>query len=160
VTLPRELGKPRQLQILKSRARFRVARLRRAKARDEFQIRHERGKLSFTLLRLSAQDCRGMDGGRYGFRKPGFDELATVLRHPELPAEQRLCRRRAEEDEDARLHDLELGLEPGAAGGHLGPVRLLMDPAFASRLPLEVLDGVRDVGRRAVDSRGGERFVE
>ena len=35
-----------------------------------------------------------------------------------------------------------------------------MDPAFPARLPLEVLDRVRDVGRTAVDPDRLERLVE
>jgi len=42
----------------------------------------------------------------------------------------------------------------------IGLVRLLVDPALPSRLPLEVLDRVRDVGRRPVDPRGLEGLVE
>ena len=68
-------------------------------------------------------------------------------------AEERLRRGGAQADEDAGLHDCELGLEPREAGGDLGPVRLLVDPPLALALPLEVLDDVRDVGVRAVDAR-------
>src|SRR5205807_9324739 len=42
----------------------------------------------------------------------------------------------------------------------LGPVRLVVDAALAARLPLEVLDGVRDVDAAAVDAGGGERLVK
>ena len=58
------------------------------------------------------------------------------------------------------LDDRELGFEPRAAGRHLGPVRLLVDPALPARLPLEVLDRVRDVDGRAVDSGRLEGLVE
>src|SRR5205814_752591 len=60
----------------------------------------------------------------------------------------------------ARLHDGELRLEPGSARRHLRPVRLLVDPPLPARLPLEVLDGVRDIGRPAVDAGRLERLVE
>src|SRR5213595_3015616 len=54
----------------------------------------------------------------------------------------------------------EVLLEPGWTGHLLAPGRLLVDPAGPARLPLEVLDGVRDVGRAPVDARCVERPVE
>src|SRR5919204_451574 len=62
--------------------------------------------------------------------------------------------------EDLRLHDRKLGFEPGPAGRHLCPVRLLVDSALPARLPFEVLDGVRDVRGRAVDPGLHEGFVQ
>ena len=88
------------------------------------------------------------------------DRLAPLLRHPELAAEERLRSGRAQADEDARLDDLELGVEPRPARRHLSPRRLLMDAPLAARLPLEVLDGVRHVHRSAVDPDFRERLVE
>src|SRR5581483_2328278 len=87
-------------------------------------------------------------------------QLAAVLRDAEIAAEKRLRRSRAEADDDARLDGGELCLEPGPAGDALRPARLLVDPALPARLPLEVLDGVRDVGLRPVDARLLERPVE
>ena len=101
-----------------------------------------------------------MDRRRDRFGEVRVQQLAPVLGHAELTAEQGLRRRRAEEDQNARLDRLQLGLEPGPAGGHLGPVRFLMNPSFASRLPLEVLDGVRRVGQGTVDLGDCERLVE
>src|SRR5436190_90275 len=97
---------------------------------------------------------------RHGVREVRVEQLAAMLGDAELAAEQRLGCRRAEQDEDARLHHLELRLEPGPAGRHLGPVGLLVDPALAARLPLEMLDGVRHIDARAVDSGRLERLVE
>src|SRR5215207_8618298 len=85
-------------------------------------------------------------------REVGLDGHAALLRHPELPAEQSLRRGRAEADEHLRLDRLELGLEPRAARGDLRPVRLCVNAPLAARLPLEVLDDVRDERERTVDA--------
>src|ERR687887_611324 len=66
----------------------------------------------------------------------------------------------AEADVHLRRDDVELRVEPGPARGHLAPVRLLVDAPLAARLPLEVLDDVRDVGLPPVDPRLLERLVE
>src|SRR5919109_70307 len=86
--------------------------------------------------------------------------VAAVLRDAKVAAEQRLRGGRAEGDENARLHDRELGVQPRATRGDLGPVRLLVDAPLPARLPLEVLDDVRDVRERAVDAGLLERPVE
>jgi diguanylate cyclase (GGDEF)-like protein len=101
-----------------------------------------------------------MDGRGDGLREIGLDEPAPELSHPELAPEQRLRGGRAEQHQHSRLDDGELGLEPGTAGSHLRPVRLLVNPPLSARLPLEVLDRVRDIRVRAVDLGFGERLVE
>jgi hypothetical protein len=93
-------------------------------------------------------------------RELGVQEPAALARDPELTAEKRLRRCRAQADESGRLHDPQLGVEPGAARGDLARVRLLMDPPLPARLPFEVLHGIRDVGRGAVDPGLDERLVE
>src|SRR5438132_11991240 len=93
-------------------------------------------------------------------RQLGVEQLPPELRDAELTAEQRLCGRRAQQYEHPRLDDLQLRLEPRATGGHLRPVRLLVDAALSPRLPLEVLDGVRHVRRLTVDAGCHERLVE
>ena len=69
-------------------------------------------------------------------------------------------RGRAETDEHAWLQHRDFGVEPRPTGGDLAPVRLLMDSPLALRLPLEVLDDVRDVHLGAVDLDFLERPVE
>src|SRR3954454_11749878 len=77
----------------------------------------------------------------------GPDEEAPALAgHAELPTEERLGCCRAEEDEELRLDDGQLGFEPGSARGDLARARLRVDAPCPAGLPLEVLDGVRDVG--------------
>src|SRR5438067_1853163 len=63
-------------------------------------------------------------------------------------------------EEQARLDRVQLAIEPRPAGGDLGPVRLLVDAALPQRLPLEVLDDVRDVGLLPVDARVRHGLVE
>ena len=90
----------------------------------------------------------------------GLDRNPAHLRDAKARPEKRLRRRRAEEHEHARPDDGELGFEPRAARGLLGRVGLLMDAPLATRLPLEVLHGVRDVGLPPVDSGFVHAFVE
>ena len=102
-----------------------------------------------------------MDRRRDRLRELGLDELAAVLGHAELTRRAATARRwRRGRTSTSRLHHGQLGLEPRAAGRDLRPVRLLVDAALAARLPLEVLDGVRDVDVDAVDPRRLERLVE
>src|SRR5690348_2483553 len=101
-----------------------------------------------------------MDRRGHALGEVRLEPLAALLRDAELLAEERLRRRRAEADEHRRLHDRELRLEPGAAGHLLGPARLRVDAPLPARLPLEVLDRVRDVDLPAVDPREIERLVE
>jgi len=93
-------------------------------------------------------------------RELRLDGHAAVLADPELTTEERLRGGRAEAHEHLRLQQRELGLEPRPAGGDLRSVRFLVDAALPTRLPLEVLDDVRDVGQPAVDPGLFERVVE
>src|SRR5690242_11641331 len=101
-----------------------------------------------------------MDRGDDALRKVRLDQLAALLRDPEVAPEQGLCGGRTEADQHARPDHLELRLEPRATGCDLRPVRLLVDAALAAGLPLEVLDDVRDVDLAAVDARVLEGLVE
>ncbi len=76
-------------------------------------------------------------------------DLAAVLRHLEVLAEERLRGGGAQAHDGARADDRELGVEPGAAGADLAGVRLLVDALLAPRLPLEVLHGVDKLTRQA-----------
>ena len=101
-----------------------------------------------------------MHGRERDWRERRLERPTAVPRHPDAAAEQRLGGDRAEADEDVRPHDRELGLEPRLAGGDLGRVRPLVDPSLPTRLPLEVLDRVRQVGIRPLDPGFLERLVE
>src|SRR5436305_13928928 len=101
-----------------------------------------------------------MDRRRDVIGEVGFDPLAALARDPKLAAQQGLRGRRTQADEHARTHDGELRFEPRAAGGELAPARLRVDAALAPRLPLEVLDRVRDVRCPTIDAGKVEGVVE
>src|SRR5258705_11627713 len=84
----------------------------------------------------------------------------SVLHQLELRPHDRLRRRRAETDENLRLHGAQLGLEPGSARLDFRDARLLVDAPLAARLPFEMLDGVGDVDVAARDAGALERLVE
>src|SRR5687767_2266407 len=103
-----------------------------------------------------------MDRRDDDFRVWRLDRLSALLRHLELLAEQRLGCGGAEADDDARLDEGDLELEPWVAGRDLADVRLLVDTPLTAlgALPLEVLDRVRDVDGAAVDAGLVEGGVE
>lgn len=82
-----------------------------------------------------------------------FKELASMLREPECSAKQCLCRGCSQAYDDLRLHDGYFAFEPRLARADLPRVRLLVNAALTSFLKLEVLDGIRNVNRFAVDTR-------
>ena len=69
-------------------------------------------------------------------------------------------RRRAQTNHDFWSHRFQFGIQPGSAGGNLQRVRLLVDAAFAARLPLEMLDRISDENLFAVDAHLVESFIE
>src|SRR5581483_2177561 len=109
---------------------------------------------------LAAQHGAGVDRRRDQVGEVGVERLAAVPGEPEVLAQTGLCGRRAEQHERPRLDHRQLRLEPWPARDLLCPGRRVVDPARAARLPLEVLDRVRDVRLLPVDARFGERLVE
>src|SRR5438874_4440908 len=73
--------------------------------------------------------------------------LADTKRRPH----HGLRRRRAEQNDQARLDQLDLRLEPRPAGADLRRVRLLMEAPFAAAGEAKVLHGVGHVDPPAVD---------
>src|SRR5690348_8252165 len=108
-----------------------------------------------------AEDRRRVHGGDdvLGEARP-LDRLAALLGDLEAAAQERLRSRGPERHEHPGGHERELAVEPGAAGGDLGSVRLVVDAPLAARTPLEVLDGVRHIDVVACDAGGLERLVE
>src|SRR5688572_5971009 len=88
--------------------------------------------------------------------------LSALLRHLERLPEQRLRRRGAKADDDARLDQRDLELEPGVAGRDLADVRLLVNPTLTAlgALPLEVLHRIGDIDGAAIDAGLDEGVVE
>jgi hypothetical protein len=73
-----------------------------------------------------------------------FERSAARGRDREAPAEDGASGGHAQRHDDLRLDRVDLGVEPGRARTYLVRVRLRVDPPLPARLPLEVLDGVRD----------------
>src|SRR5436190_18899189 len=86
-------------------------------------------------------------------------DFPAVLHQLELRPHDRLRRRRAETDENLRLHGAQLGLEPGSARLDFRHARLFVDAPLAARLPFEMLDGVSNVDVVARDAGVLERLV-
>jgi hypothetical protein len=91
---------------------------------------------------------------------PALDELSPRHGNLEARPEHRLGGRGPEAADDLRLQRGDLRLQPRAAGFDLTLRRRLVQAALAARLPFEVLHGVGDVKRGAVDSRRFEGTVE
>src|SRR5947199_2336107 len=87
-------------------------------------------------------------------------EVAAILRDPERVAEDRAGRRGAEADENLRLDQGQLGVEPRTTSLELVRPWRLMDSALAALLELEVLDRVGDVELLALETRFGQRLVK
>src|SRR5581483_212219 len=109
---------------------------------------------------LAAEHRARVDRGHDELREVGVERPAAALRDSERPAEEALGSGRAEEHERFRLDGCELGLEPRAAGDLLRPRGLVVEAARPAGPPFEVLDGVRDVRRAAVDAGLVECAVE
>lgn len=101
-----------------------------------------------------------MDRGHREWQAGTPDELATLTCNAERRTEKRLGGCRPEADDKLWLDHLDFRVQPRAAGGDLGGIRLLMQPAFTLRLPLEVFDGIGDIDPGSVDAGLQQRFVE
>ena len=93
-------------------------------------------------------DGRGNERSEVRSNKP-----AALLRDLEGAAEQRLGGGGSQTDENARLHQRDLGLEPRTARRDFRAVGLRVYPPLAAGLPFEMLDDVGDVDTAPVDAR-------
>ena len=95
-------------------------------------------------------------------RPARFDGNTAALRDAEGSSQQRLGRGRAEANDDLRLDQVQLILEPRKTRAHLSSVRRLVQAAFGPRVarPLEVLYRIGDIDIVALDPRGVERMIE
>jgi hypothetical protein len=107
-----------------------------------------------------AEDGRGMDSSEDGRQVRWVEDFAVILGDAECAAEQRLGGRGAEADDERWMDGFNFGIEPGAAGGHFASAGLLMNAPLATRLPFEMLDGIRDVDGVAIDAGLDEAAVE
>src|SRR5882672_7342982 len=94
-----------------------------------------------------------MHRGRQVRRPAALEEFASLGRYPEGATHQGLRGCSAEAGDHFGLDHRNLRLQPRPAGIDLLRIRLLMDASLASLLPLEMLDGVRDVDFGPVEPR-------
>src|SRR5205823_12413625 len=83
-----------------------------------------------------------------------------MLGHAKRRAEQCLGRRRSQTDHRERFDDRELDVEPRTTRGDVRWPRFLVYAPFAARLPVEVLDDIRDVDVLTIDAGCFERAIE
>jgi hypothetical protein len=74
-----------------------------------------------------------------------FERDPALLRQAERAAKNCLRGGGAQTHQHLRFHELNLGLEPGTAGGDFGHARLFVQPALAALFKFEVLHGIRDI---------------
>ena len=88
------------------------------------------------------------------------DEFAALFGHAKIFSQHSLRRGCAQTNHDFGPHRFQFGIEPRSAGGNLQRIRLLVDAAFAARLPLEMLHRIGDENLFAVDAHLIESFIE
>ena len=93
-----------------------------------------------------------MDSGHHMRREFGRDQDSAALCHAELLPEQSLSGGRPKTHQRFWFDQPNFGIEPWLAGGDFGGVRFGVNPPLAARLPFEVLDRVRYVRERAVNT--------
>jgi hypothetical protein len=106
------------------------------------------------------QDGGGMNSGQHRRRPFQGQELPALLCHTKVTAQQSLRRRSTQADNYFRVHEIDFGVQPCSASGYLDRVRLLVDAALASRLPLKVLDRIGHVRLAPIDTRLSHSLVE
>src|SRR5262245_24799999 len=89
-----------------------------------------------------------------------MDQLPALSAHAEIFAEQCLCCRGSEADEDIRFQYGKLRFEPWLACANFAGIRFLVNPSLSTWLPFEVLDGVRHVRFIPIDAGFGQRLLE
>ncbi|AUW46788.1 hypothetical protein CUJ84_pRLN2000244 (plasmid) [Rhizobium leguminosarum] len=92
-----------------------------------------------------------MDSDQNGRTVCRMQDMAALWRQLHLRPEQRIKRACAERHDKFRLQDVELCAEPPGATPDLTGIRLCMQPPFAARRELEVLDGIGDIAALSVE---------
>lgn len=101
-----------------------------------------------------------MHGGKHRRKSIRVKDLASILRHAKIPAEERLSCGGPQADNKFRFDHFDLAVEPGPAGRLLASAGLLVKAALAARLPLEMLHRIGDVDEVAVDTGFDQTAVE
>src|SRR5215467_6002712 len=86
-----------------------------------------------------------MYGGEHVGRDVRWHPLATLLSHEELAPQQALRGGGAHQYHDLGLNRGKFGVQPRTARADFHGIWFFMNAPFAARLPLEVLDDIRDV---------------
>ena len=124
------------------------------------QVFHESRVIQLALSRVArAQDGRRMDRGGDGFCRRIGKESPTLLKKAVVRPDDGVGSRGAQTNNQPRLDDGELRLEPWLAGRYFGGRWLLVDPSLAAFFELKMFDGVGEVDVPAFDSRAGEGAV-
>lgn len=144
-----------------SRSLLRLLRLFEI-ASDFANVGQEQPFGNHTLVARRTQYGRWVHCSEHNLSVFRLDRDTALLHHAERSAEQRLGRRCAEADDDARLNQRDFGGEPGRAGTELTGIRSFVNASFRPRVPgpFEVLDGVRDIDVLAWNARGIERAIQ
>src|SRR5947209_17113027 len=83
-----------------------------------------------------------------------------MLGHAEITSQNSLGGSCSQQDDYFRLHNSDLGIQPGTAGRDLRSAGLLMNAALAARLPLEMLHNVGYVHVFAVNTGFSQSFIQ
>lgn len=90
----------------------------------------------------------------------GFDQAPSFPGDAERSSQHGLRRSRSETYDYLRLDQSDLRIEPGSARPDFYGVRSLVDTAFSTRLPLEMLHDVGDVGLAAINARFIQSLIQ
>jgi hypothetical protein len=132
-----------------------------SRLRGEAQILDEAIELPpLVVLFLKPQQIGRVHGDDSLAAARQSDEAAAIGIDAERFSEQPARRRRAERHRHGRLNDLELVVEPPAAGVDLACIGLLVQAPLAARLVLEVLHRIGDVDLVPVEPRRFQRGVQ
>jgi hypothetical protein len=103
---------------------------------------------------------RGMYGRGHRLGAGVVDERASLLKHAVILADDRSRRSRTQTDDDPRLNDSDLRLDPWMTSHCFDNRRFLMNATFASLLELEMFDGIGDVDIFARDASISQRPIK
>lgn len=117
------------------------------------QIFDEIGEsLLAALLIGHAQDGRGMKRHHSLHAVEKIQPLPALAAERQSFAGKRMSRGRPQGDDENRLNNRHLALEPPAALLDLIAIRPLMQPPFAPRLVFEMLDRIGDIDRTPIEA--------
>jgi hypothetical protein len=96
-----------------------------------------------------AEHRGGVDGHQNAFREGRREEFSPISQNANRRAHHCGGGGGAEANNDCRLNKPKFGFKLGAASRNFSRRRFLMNPSFASRFPLEMLDRVCEIAVRA-----------